>query len=135
MVSVTSRINLVLLVVATTAALGFGWITAKKALAFPGTTCANIIGTANCPPGFTQGQQVPFGYTCHSSSPWYVYNIFGQVVQGPYYDCCVYDRKIQFCNSPGYTYSDVVQYFKVKKNGAGYCSSTSSDSEPFCMQI
>ncbi|PQV62506.1 hypothetical protein B1R32_13119 [Abditibacterium utsteinense] len=95
---------------------------AKEVLAFgpEDGVCANIIGSANCPDGFTD-----WGFnggvanvTCHSSSAWYAFSNYG-----PYYNCCRYDHRVKQCydNSNHALYYRDVEYFKDKSAGDATC--------------
>lgn len=81
--------------------------------------CANVIGSANCPDGFSDwGYYGGIEYTaCHSSSPYY--NQFGG---GPYYNCCEYDHRVRQCYdnaNHALSYQDV-EYFRLRTAG-GRC--------------
>lgn len=116
---VIRKFNIALLAMTLFAAVGFGWTTAKKALAYgPGDgVCANVIGTANCPAGATQGDPLPFGTTCHQSSAWYVQE--GTVVHGPFYNCCLYAQVTILCMGPGTNVSmRTPEYFRSMQNSS-----------------
>ena len=97
---------------------------AKEALAYgPGDgVCANIIGSANCPEGYSREPNYYTGDTCHQSSAWYA---FGIPAYGPYYNCCMYTAQYFRCvpqNSNYMTEYSNVQYFQNNSNGDARCS-------------
>lgn len=130
------RINIALSI----CALGFTSLTmaskAKEALAYgPGDgVCANIIGSANCPEGSTDGGFEPFTrITCHQSSAWYQPGV-NRPDDGPYYNCCLYTQRTRRCIHPnGPTQLQGVEYFQSSSNADASCGSSGSGSNSYCL--
>ena len=128
------RINIALSI----CALGFASLTmasyAKEALAYAPEdgVCANIIGSANCPPGSTINGAIPYTWvTCHQSSAWYGFGI--PFPLGPYYNCCLYDQQTYVCAMPnGMMQLFAVEYFQSNSNGDASCRGYSGQ-DAYCL--
>ena len=130
------RINIALSI----CALGFASLTmaynAKKSLATgpKDGVCANMIGSANCPPDSTFAGMLPYTwYTCHQSSAWYDYGL--PFPLGPYYNCCLYELQGRMClddYGAGYSFQ-YAEYFRLNTYKDASCRTDASEQGVHCI--